>query len=276
MTTPSPAGRRRWAGVLNVADRDPLPVVGAGERRGIRLETLLVLGISLGASAIWSALSLIKKLTAQVSLSAQTTQMNTSVAADRPWLDLAYQLTGVVLGVAPALLALHLLTRDGTSLRTLGLDRRRPWRDAGLGVGLAACVGIPGLGLYLAARALGLNTAVAAANLTDHWWTGPVLVRAAAQNAVLEEVVMIGYLLTRWRQSGGSVVAVLIGSALIRGGYHLYQGFGGFIGNAVMGVLFGLVYLRTKRVMPLVICHALLDIFAFVGYTLLKPYIAWL
>ena len=53
-------------------------------------------------------------------------------------------------------------------------------------------------------------------------------------------------------------------------------GSGGFIGNAVMGVLFGLVYLRTKRVMPLVICHALLDIFAFVGYTLLKPYIAWL
>ena len=28
---------------------------------------------------------------------------------------------------------------------------------------------------------------------------------------------------------------ILIVSALIRGSYHLYQGFGGFVGNLIMG-----------------------------------------
>jgi len=35
-----------------------------------------------------------------------------------------------------------------------------------------------------------------------------------------------------------------------------------------MGVVFALVYTRTKRVMPLVIAHAILDIVAFVGFSL--------
>jgi membrane protease YdiL (CAAX protease family) len=63
-------------------------------------------------------------------------------------------------------------------------------------------------------------------------------------------------------------------SAVLRGSYHLYQGFGAFIGNAVMGVVFALFFLRYKRVMPLIIAHALLDIVAFVGYTLVPA--SWL
>ena len=47
-----------------------------------------------------------------------------------------------------------------------------------LGLGLAAAIGIPGLGLYLAARALDLNTTVAASDLSAVWWTIPVLVLA--------------------------------------------------------------------------------------------------
>ena len=35
-------------------------------------------------------------------------------------------------------------------------------------------------------------------------------------------------------------------------------------------LVLGYVYARTRRVMPLVICHALLDIVAFVGYSILK------
>ena len=137
-------------------------------------------------------------------------------------------------------------------------------------------IGIAGLGLYFGARALGLNTAIAAADLAAAWWTIPVLVLRAVMNGVLEEVVMVGYLFTRWRQAGGGVAAVLVGSALIRGIYHLYQGFGGFVGNAVMGLLLGWLFLKTKRVMPLVVVHSLLDIFAFVGYALLKPHLPWL
>ena len=104
----------------------------------------------------------------------------------------------------------------------------------------------------------------------------PVLVLAAAQNAILEEVVMVGYLLTRWRQAGWSPALGIVASAVIRGAYHLYQGFGGFVGNLVMGLVFGAVYTRTRRVLPLVIAHTILDIVSFVGYALLKSHLSWL
>ena len=246
-------------------------------RRELLAETWLVLGVSLGASAIWSVLSLVRKLTAGRPLGSQTTAMNSSVTPDRPWLDLAYQLVGIGLALVPVLLALHLLSRGDVRARfAIGWDWTQPARDLVRGLGLAALVGIPGLGLYAVARALDLNTTIAAANLTDAWWAVPVLVLAAAQNAVLEEVVMVGYLFTRWSQAGCSMSRILVSSALIRGSYHLYQGFGGFVGNAVMGLAFGWLYTRTRRVMPLVIAHALLDIVAFVGYALLRARLSWL
>ena len=72
----------------------------------------------------------------------------------------------------------------------------------------------------------------------------------------------------------GAVIAV---SAVLRGSYHLYQGFGAFVGNAVMGVLFSLFFLRTRRLLPLIVAHTILDVAAFVGYTLLpKDWLSWL
>ena len=246
-------------------------------RRRNLTETWLVLGVSLGASAVWSLLRIVDKLTRVESLGSQTTAMNSSVTPDRPWLDLAYQLTGIVIALVPVLLALHLLRRDDPNEpHTMGFDLRRPWQDLWRGALLAAAIGLPGLALYAAAKALDLNTTIAAANLAGAWWTIPVLVLAAAQNAVLEEVVMVGYLFTRWRQVGWSSPLVISLSAAIRGAYHLYQGFGGFVGNAAMGLLFGWVYTRTRRVGPLVVAHTMLDVVAFVGYTLLRDRLSWL
>ena len=253
---------------------------GPEARRRLRVEMLVVLGISLGQSAVYALLSLINKLTQEVALNRQTTSINASKTPDRPWLDLAYQVANLVFPLVPVALVLYLLwvyqRPHGGPLRSMGFDLRRPGFDLGLGSAVFVGIGIGGLALYYASRELGYNTSVSPANLTAAWWTVPMLLLLAVKNAVLEEVVMVGYLFTRWRQSGGGVAAVLVGSALIRGAYHLYQGFGGFIGNVVMGLLFGWLYLRTRRVMPLVVVHSLLDIFAFVGYALLKPHIPWL
>jgi membrane protease YdiL (CAAX protease family) len=232
--------------------------------------------VSLGASAIWSVLSIIEKLTRATPLRQQTTAMNQSATPDRPWLDLAYQLAGIGIQVVPVFLALYLLNQvhrpslEIRSGRFIGFDRSEPARDLLRGLGLAALIGLPGLGFYFLAKAIGINTNVSAANLTDVWWSAPVLTLAAIGNALLEEVVMVGYLFTRWRQLDWSWPVVIGVSALIRGTYHLYQGFGGFAGNVVMGLVLGYVFARTRRVMPLVICHALLDIVAFVGYSILK------
>jgi membrane protease YdiL (CAAX protease family) len=246
-------------------------------RKPLRTEILLVLGLSVGASAIYAAVSLTAKLTAGRPLASQTAALNVSRAPERPWLDLTYQLLGILFALVPVLLAVHLLNRDHDDARRgLGLDRRRPGFDLATGAALAAIIGIPGLGLYFGARALGLNANVVPASLPEVWWAVPVLVLAAAQNAVLEEVVVVGYLITRLRELSWRVGAIVAASALLRGSYHLYQGFGAFVGNTIMGVIFALFFLRTRRVLPLIVAHTLLDVVAFVGYTLLKDRISWL
>ncbi|MBA8792747.1 membrane protease YdiL (CAAX protease family) [Friedmanniella endophytica] len=264
----------------------------------LRAEVLIVLGVSLGQSAVYSLLALIDKLTQRQALSAQTTTMNSSVTPDRPWLDLSYQLVNIAFPLVPVVLAFYLLSLDrsvgsarsgpasglGTGFlprtsrpwRLIGFDLRRPLPDLVAGLLIAVGIGIPGLGLYLGARALGLNTTVAASALTDHWWTVPVLVLAAAENAVLEETIMLGFLFTRFRQLGWRIGVIIAVSATIRGSYHLYQGFGGFVGNLIMGVIFGFLYTRFRRVMPMVVTHTLLDVTAFVGYALVAPYVSWL
>lgn len=238
---------------------------------------MLVLGLSLGASAVYAVVSLSAKLTAGKPLAEQTAALNVSRAPDRPWLDLTYQLLEIFFALVPVLLAVHLLNRDhGETPKLLGLDRRRPLFDLSSGAALAAVIGLPGLALYFGARAIGLNATVVPAALPEVWWAVPVLVLAAVQNAVLEEVVVVGYLSVRLRDLGWSVPTLIAGSAILRGSYHLYQGFGAFVGNAAMGVIFMLFFLRTRRVLPLVLAHALLDIVAFVGYTLLHDHVSWL
>lgn len=240
-------------------------------RTVVRHEILLVLGVSLGASAVYSVVSLIAKLTQPVQLAQQVTALNVSRAPGRPWLDLTYQLLGIFFALVPPLLAVHLLNREGGGARVLlGIDRRRPWFDASFGALLALVIGVPGLGLYFASRALGINTSVAPANLPDVWWAVPVLVLAALANGLEEEIIVVGYLLTRLHDLGWRSSAAVAATALLRGAYHLYQGFGAFIGNAAMGVVFALFFLRTRRVLPLVIAHTLLDVVAYLGYTLLR------
>lgn len=248
---------------------DPRPRYG--------LEVLVVLGVSLGQSAVYSVLRIIERLTRPQPLASQTSTLNPSATPDRPWLDLSYQVVNIGFALVPVLLVLYLLSRSYRPVgAVIGLDLRRPGRDLAFGALIALGIGVPGLGLYLGARALGLNTQVQASGLADNWWTVPVLVLSAAENALLEEVVMIGYLFTRFGELGWRLPAIVLVSAGVRGAYHLYQGFGGFVGNLIMGVIFGLIYLRWRRVAPLVVAHTLLDIAAFVGYTLLAPRVSWL
>jgi membrane protease YdiL (CAAX protease family) len=254
----------------------PEPPAGLPARAVLRTEVLLVLGVSLGASAVYAAIDLIGRLIEPLPLSQGTASLNESKAPGQPLVDLALQLAVLGFGVVPALLAVHLLSRTGTTPAAIGLDARRPRRDVRWGALLAAVIGIPGLLLYLAAYALDLSVTVVAEALPPVWWRIPVLVLSAAQNAVLEEVVVVGYLLTRLGQLGLRPNRALLVSAVLRGSYHLYQGFGAFVGNAVMGLVFGRYFQRTGRVMPLVVAHTLLDTVAFVGYAVLHGHVSWL
>lgn len=110
---------------------------------------------------------------------------------------------------------------------------------------LALLIGIPGIGVYLGGRALGITVTVVPnaldSLLVDGSRTHPL---GTARQVVTEEVIVIGYLYARLTDLGWGKWSIILGSATLRGSYHLYQGFGSFIGNFAMGVLFGWLYTR--------------------------------
>lgn len=227
-------------------------------------EILLVLFLSLGASAIYSTLSLVRKLLSEQGLAGSTTVINQAVTPI-PWLDLIYQLVAISLALVPVLLALYLLRQDGIPI---GLLPR--WADFKIAVMIALAIGLPGIGLYFLALQLGLTAQVVPSNLGDFAWTIPVLLLSALRSGLQEEVIIVGFLISKLKLSYPrlAIVGLILISAAIRASYHSYQGFSAVVGNFVMGVVFAFVYLNTNRVAPLVIAHTLMNSVVFIGYPL--------
>ena len=231
-------------------------------RRTLGEEILVVLSLSLLASAVFAVIDL---LSAPI--------RGVTVASANQSALLAQQIAAFIFGLAPVWLVVYLVRRDCQDLGSIGLAWDRPGPDIALGLFLFAIVGIGGILVYLGAVALGVNRFVVPVPPLGHWWTGPFVVLNAAEAALLEEVIVVGYLITRLQQVGARSGAAVGASALLRGSYHLYQGFGGFAGNLAMGLLFGAVFVRTRRTWPMVIAHFLLDLGAGVGYLLFRRHL---
>lgn len=224
----------------------------------------MVVMLSLGASAIWSVISFLRKLQAAGGLAASTTTINRPLA-ETPWLDLISQLASIGLGLVPVALSIYLLSLD-----SIGIGLRPKLRDLLQVLVVAAVVGIPGIGLYFWALELGLTSQVVPSALNENWWTIPILLLAALKAGLLEEVVAVAFFTEKVRKFRPEISALVLifASALFRASYHLYQGYSAFIGNFVMGLIFAYWYHRTKRVAPLVMAHFLMDAVVFIGYPL--------
>lgn len=243
------------------------------DRRALRIEIAVVLAVTFGLSAYTAALDLIEAIL--LNLSRQTVALNPRLS---PFdlINLGLNLARVAQLVAWGALGLYLLWRSGIGLVQVGLGRIR-WRSDVLGgLGLAALIGLPGLGLYVAARALGLSVSVVPSTQNNSWWHIPVLILLAFANGWAEEVIVVGWLLTRLEQLRVRPAIALVAASLLRGAYHLYQGWGAGLGNAAMGLVFGYAWRRTGRLWPLVIAHGIIDTVAFVGYLLLANHLGWL
>lgn len=242
---------------------------GSPPRSRARLwwEIAIILSLSLGRSAVYSVLALAEALT-RAPLSEQQTSLNPGAAPSAVW-DVIEQFVGAVFGLAPVALAIYFLWEPARSgFAKIGLTFERFGRNVAGGALLVVVIGVPGLVLYAVGRELGITVQVDASPLDSSWWTVPLLLLAALRAGLLEEVIMVGYLFDRLRLLGWSTWAIILSTAALRGSYHAYQGFGPLFGNMAMGVVFGWVYSRWGRVMPLVVAHVLIDIVAFVGYPL--------
>jgi membrane protease YdiL (CAAX protease family) len=236
------------------------PVVGptaAGRpsRWLLASEILIVLGVSLGQSALIALVGFYARATGSSEGSPRGAVMYASEAPGRPLLDLVRQVMELGFAAVPVALAAYLLVRSGDGVRGPWFGTRTRVSDL--------------------ARATLAAATVVPETLPDVWWRIPVLILAAFQNGLLEECVLLGFVLVRLRQLGLPVAPAIVLLAGLRGCYHLYQGLGGCIGNVAMGLLFGWLYHRWGRVAPLVLAHTLLDVGAFVGYVLLAGRVSW-
>ena len=161
-----------------------------------------MLALSLLASAVYAVLSLLSAPLKGVHV-ASVNQTN----------ELARQLVGIAFSLAPVWLVVHLLKRSGEGVQAIGLAWDRPAHDLKLGAAFFAVVGLGGLAFYLGAVALGVNRFVVPVPPLGHWWTVPVLLLNAAAAALLEETIVLGYLITRLRQLAWSPFAAVAASA---------------------------------------------------------------
>jgi membrane protease YdiL (CAAX protease family) len=237
--------------------------------RNHKHELLLVLFVSLGASAIYSVLSLLRKISSSVGLAGSVTTINPTLAKN-PWLDLVSQLASISLSLVPVLLALYFLKLDRINIGAIP-----KLKDFGLAALIAAGIGIPGIGLYWLALEFGFTSQIIPSALGDNWWSIPVLVLAALRAGLQEEIIMLGFFIGKLKLINPkySILMLILVSSLIRGTYHLYQGFSGFLGNFLMGLLFGWVFYKTGRVAPLIIAHTLMNVVVFIGYPIAAPFL---
>ncbi|MDR3660426.1 MAG: CPBP family intramembrane metalloprotease, partial [Mycobacterium sp.] len=149
------------------------------DRRTLRIEIAVVLAVTFGLSAYTAVVSLAEAVI--LGLSGQKVALNHR-RSPIDLIDLALNLSSVLTLVGWGALGLYLLWRSGLRPSAVGL-RRVEGRDLLGGLGLAALIGLPGLGLYVAGRALGIGVDVVPSTLGDTWWRIPVLLLMAFANA---------------------------------------------------------------------------------------------
>ncbi|BAS08133.1 conserved hypothetical protein [Arthrobacter sp. Hiyo4] len=77
-------------------------------RRRLRIEVWIVLGLSLGQSAVYSVVQLLDKMT-RAPLAEGTSTLNRS-QSPREYFDLTYQLLDIIFALVPVLLVIYFLT----------------------------------------------------------------------------------------------------------------------------------------------------------------------
>ena len=153
------------------------------------------------------------------------------------------------------------LRARGWTLEHIGLIPG--WRDTAIGIVLAGLVFAVDRGVYWAFYEL--RSPVMHELMTVHLvyrpFTAVSVAMVVLMNPLYEEVFSAGYLITALKMRFHPAVTIAAG-VVLRILYHLYQGPISILHVVPLGVIFGLWYVRTGRLWPLVVAHAALDAFA--------------
>ncbi len=183
------------------------------------------------------------------------------------------------IGLALCLAALWVVSRmRGASWSDFGVTRPKSWVRTVL-MGLAVLL-VFIVGMVLFGALLNAVTDIESRDLSrfaNLYGNLPNLIINLVVNAwftagFLEEFLWRGYLMNRItdlfeQKSKFAWVVALIGSSIIFGLGHTYQGFAGVVKISIAGLILGMSFLGVKRnLWPLVIAHALVDTITFVQH----------
>ena len=168
--------------------------------------------------------------------------------------------------VLAVLVVVLLSARRGITMRSLGFR----WPTARDGKAGSASTARVAAWAILALLAGGLATVALAngnalAQPTHQDASYLIYAMAASLTAgVVEETVVLAFVVTTLRQAGRPLPEVLLVAILLRCSYHDYYGLG-VVGIAVWAAAFGWLFLHTGSVLPLIIVHAAWDANIFLG-----------
>jgi membrane protease YdiL (CAAX protease family) len=181
---------------------------------------------------------------------------------------LGLSMAGPVAVVLAALAAVLCLRRAGEGWPALGLVRpTRPWRTLLVALGLAVLGYAAAIVATLVATQVLGWPPMQSSKLAAVQGSVPALLGMLAiawtTAALGEELLFRGFLQGRLQRlfgerTGGGLMAAGL-QAVLFGLVHAYQGPTGILVTGSLGLVFGLAYLRTRSLWPLVLAHGLID-----------------
>ena len=181
------------------------------------------------------------------------------------WSDYGPEIIDVLAQTGLAIAVVLLLSaRRGVTAQTLGLSWPRH-RDGRFAAGSATRI----LAWAIFAQVLGgvINALLQTGHLPTSTPNGPELIFAVTdsiQAGVVEELVVLAFLVVTLRQAGRGWWEITVVAVVLRGSYHIYYG-PGVVGILVWAALFYWIYLRTRSLLLLMLCHAAWDTVGFLS-----------
>lgn len=220
------------------------------------MEILIVLAIF----PLGSALAAASALSYHLQTGSDALDVGTALGLHGTWLPLSFVVAQSASELAAAALVFYLLVRSGEGISAINLGGGRVRMDLALLLPVFLTV-------FLIPQWFGISV-MSWTNVHAFQQIGVDLAppaRFAAYCArsisagVLEEVVVLGYLVRRLQQRRTPVAAIVMIDVAVRLSYHIYYG-PGIIPIALWAIVCVLVYLRIQRLLPFIIAHAAYDI----------------
>jgi membrane protease YdiL (CAAX protease family) len=235
------------------------PIVDDALRSLLGWETLLVLAIFPLPATVTALADLASHWSPESVLS-----RGDAILPNQPFLSLVFELGFEAIALAGAGIGLYLLVRTGEGIGAIGLGGRRLRMDLALVMPVwVFAQWIPqamGRGLVVAWHLTTFYPPSSGVR-SDYLVLGLV---ASLVAGVLEEIVVLGYLVRRLEQRGWAVPVVVAVAVAVRVSYHLYYG-PGVVPIVLWATASVLLYLKLRRLLPFIVCHVAWDIQVTVG-----------